>query len=106
MKIKNNEWEEPMTPSAILCELVARFGRGVADELEVGERPSLYVNKVFARALMVELMMHHGAQLNEEQMNEPKHFAFGESFVFINDKLFPQEQIDEIFYAAAFKRPL
>lgn len=95
-----------MTPSAILCELLLRFRENMCEEVCEEEKPSLYVNKVFARALMVELMMHHGAQLNEEQMNEPKHFAFGGSFVFINDKLFPQEQIDEIFYAAAFKRPM
>lgn len=106
MKIEKEDWDEPMTPSAILCELAARFRAGMVEELDEGEAPSIYVNKVFARAMMVELVMKHGANLSEEQMNEPKHFAMGDMFVFINDKLFPQEQIDEIFYAAAFKRPL
>jgi hypothetical protein len=54
--------------------------------------------------MMVEMMMNHGAEIHESQMNEPKHFSIGDSFVFINDKLFPQDKIDEIFYIAAFKR--
>ena len=87
-----------MAPSAMIADVVCRFKES---EYSI---PTLYVNKCFARAMMVEMVMHHGANISKCQIDDPKHFAFGESFIFINDKLFPQDKIDEIFYIAAFKK--
>lgn len=98
MIVDKQNWEEPMAPSAMIADVVCRFKES-EDFI-----PTLYVNKCFARAMMVEMVMYHGANINKCQIDDPKHFAFGDSFIFINDKLFPQDKIDEIFYIAAFKK--
>ena len=101
-----NKCEVPPQPTAVIGELVARSHAALVEDLEVGEAPALYVNKAFARAVLREMKMDHGASVSEEQMDDPKHFSVCGLFVFVNDKMFPSDENHQNHYAAVFRRCL
>jgi hypothetical protein len=105
MKIENKDWEDPVTPRAVLCELLSRSRLEMVEDLEEGETPPLYVNERFAQALIAEVRSDEiGKYQNPKEVVAPPYFSFCGVFIFVRDNLFPKAKNDRDFYIAAFKR--
>jgi hypothetical protein len=103
----NAKDEEPATPRAVLCELVARSRLGMVEDLEEGEAPPLYVNECFAQALIAQMKEDQdGKYQSPLEIVVPPYFSVGGVIVFVTNDMFPKAKNVRNFYAAVFKMPV